>query len=208
MQNGTDLYSSDEMELLVRKAQQGDADSLARLYEHYYARIFRYAFFRTGNRIDAEDVTEDVFLRMLEAINRFKWKGYPFSAWLFKIARNRVVDHYRRKGRQQDIPLETAFNVSDVGRDIDGEMDLKLSIEQVYESMGSLTKLQKEVIALRFASGLSVLETARAIGKKENAVKALQHAAVKKLKAVLMPAYSLSREEQAKPLPQWRECRG
>ena len=201
MRAGIDAPSQDEIRDLVRKAQEGDSASFAGLYEVFYDKIYRYVMFKTGNVSDAEDITEEVFLRMLESINSFKWQGFPFSSWLFRIAHNLVVDHYRKKGRQKTTPLEDASaKVGALTYDIDTQLDVELSMTQVYEAMEGLTKLQKEVLSLRFAAGLSVLETAESLGKKENAVKALQHAAIKKLRGLLNARSQETRDAVA---PQW-----
>ena len=121
------------------------------------------------------------------SVSSFKWQGNPFSSWLFRIAHNLIVDHFRKKSRQKHMPLEeTTGVVETVSPDMDSELDIKLSIGKVYQAMNGLTELQKEVITLRFAGGLSVMETARAVGKKENAVKALQHAGIKNLRRMLV----------------------
>jgi RNA polymerase sigma-70 factor (ECF subfamily) len=188
MPGGTDAAAQDEVDGLVRRAQEGQAAAFAGLYELFYGKMFRYTLFKTGDTAAAEDLTEEVFLRMLESISSFKPRGYPFSSWLFRIVHNLVVDHYRKRDRQKTIPLDSAAGVIESSpQDIDAQLDLKLSIGQVYKAAGELTKLQREVITLRFAGGLSVLETARAMGKNENAVKALQHAAIRKLRSLLVP---------------------
>ena len=171
---------------LVRKAQKGDSASFAGLYEHFYEKIFRYVLFKSGSVAEAEDITEEVFLRMLESVRSFKWKGYPFSSWLFRIAHNLVVDHFRRNGRQKTSPLESVSGtIGATTHDVDSYLDTELSMVQVSEAMAELTDLQREVLSLRFSGGLSVRETAEAVGKNENAVKALQHAGVKKLRMLL-----------------------
>ena len=171
---------------LVRKAQKGDSASFAGLYEHFYDKIFRYVLFKSGSVAEAEDITEEVFLRMLESVRSFKWKGYPFSSWLFRIAHNLVVDHFRRNGRQKTSPLESVSGtIGATTHDVDSYLDTELSMVQVSEAMAELTDLQREVLSLRFSGGLSVRETAEAVGKNENAVKALQHAGVKKLRMLL-----------------------
>ena len=145
--------------------------------------------FKTGDTLEAEDLTEEVFLRMLESIGSFKWQGYPFTSWLFRIAHNLVIDYYRKAGRQKKTSLDDAMRVVGTDNvDVDRKLDVELSIKEVKEAMGGLTRLQQEVLSLRFAGGLSVAETAEAMGKKENAVKALQHAAIKKLRTLLGPA--------------------
>ena len=186
MQGGSDAFAGDDVVDLVRKAQTGDATSFARLYERFYDRIFRYVSFKTGGIAEAEDITEEVFLRMLESISSFKWQGNPFSSWLFRIAHNLVVDHFRKKARQRQTPLEDAIGIiGESDANLDGNLDVKLTMRDVKQAMEGLTKLQREVITLRFAGGLSLKETAQAVGKKENAVKALQHAGIQNLRRTL-----------------------
>jgi RNA polymerase sigma-70 factor (ECF subfamily) len=189
MPDRNDAPSKEEVEDLVRRAQQGHSEAFAGLYEAFYDKIYRYVMFKTGDTLEAEDLTEEVFLRMLESIGSFKWQGYPFTSWLFRIAHNLVIDYYRKAGRQKKTSLDDAMRVvgSD-GVDVDRKLDIELSIKEVKDAMGGLTQLQQEVLSLRFAGGLSVAETAEAMGKKENAVKALQHAAIKKLRTLLGPA--------------------
>ena len=189
MPDRNDAPSKEEVEDLVRRAQQGHSEAFAGLYEAFYDKIYRYVMFKTGDTLEAEDLTEEVFLRMLESIGSFKWQGYPFTSWLFRIAHNLVIDYYRKAGRQKKTSLDDAMRVVGTDNvDVDRKLDVELSIKEVKEAMGGLTRLQQEVLSLRFAGGLSVAETAEAMGKKENAVKALQHAAIKKLRTLLGPA--------------------
>ena len=180
-----------EVAILVRMAQEGDTSSFGELYERFFDQIFRYVSFKTGSPSEAEDITGEVFVRMLESIHKFKWQGHPFSSWLFRIAHNLVVDHFRRKGKRNVVSLDNAtINVEAVAVDVDSHIDTEMSMDEVRKAMVGLTVLQKEVISLRFAAGLSVAETAEAVGKKENAVKALQHAGLKKLRRFLNPELS------------------
>lgn len=182
-----DITNAD-VAVLVRLAQEGDRSSFAALYERFFDQIYRYVSFKTGSASEAEDITGEVFVRMLESIHKFKWQGHPFSSWLFRIAHNLVVDHFRRKGKRNIVSLDnTTTHVEAAAVDIDGHIDTELSMGEVRNAMVGLTDLQKEVISLRFAAGLSVAETAQAIGKRENAVKALQHAGLKKLRRLLNP---------------------
>ena len=178
---------------LVRSAQEGHDASFAALYEHFSDAIYRYVSFKTGSPGDAEDITAEVFVKMLESIRTFKPRGHPFSSWLYRIAHNLVVDHFRAKGRKKTVPLETSEHAVGASTfDLDEYVDVKLTMRHVHKAMEVLTSLQREVISLRFAAGLSVAETAKAVGKKENAVKALQHAGVKKLRQALMPETTLT----------------
>ena len=171
---------------IVRRAQAGDQSAFAELYEMHYDQIFRYISFKCGNRLEAEDLTGEVFLKMLESIHKFKFQGFPFTSWLYRIAHNLVVDNFRRKGRKPTVPLDKVLNFSGgADSDMENQVQLSWSMREVVEAMDNLTGLQREVITLRFVAGLSIAETANAVGRKENAVKALQHAGIRKLRHVL-----------------------
>ena len=181
-----------EVSDLVLRAQEGDQSSFALLYERFFDQIFRYVSFKTGSPTEAEDITGEVFVRMIESIHRFKWQGHPFSSWLFRIAHNLIVDYFRKKGKKALVPLEgSADNLQSDQVDVDRRIDLELAMDEIRRAMEGLTELQREVISMRFAGGLSVAETARAIGKKDNAIKALQHAGLKKLRMTLAAEDSL-----------------
>ena len=125
---------------------------------------------------------------MLESIKKFKPQGHPFSSWLFRIAHNRVIDHYRKQGRDRNIPLDTILStVGDSQTTLDNYVETKLAMREVNQAMAQLTELQREVLNLRFAGGLSIKETAETVKRNENSVKALQHSAVKKLRVLLQP---------------------
>ncbi len=173
------------IEDLVGGAQEGDARSFEGIYQMFFDRIYRYIAFKLGDTAEAEDLTEDVFVKVLESIGSFRWKGHPFSSWLYRIAHNLVVDHLRKRSRRSFVPLEEVAEVSPL--DLDQHIETRLSMAQVKEAMQDLTEAQREVISLRFAGGLSLVETAKAVGKGENAVKALQHAGLSKLRKLLAP---------------------
>jgi RNA polymerase sigma-70 factor (ECF subfamily) len=170
-------------ESLVRRAQQRDQVALTQLYEENFDKIYRYIVLKIGDRTEAEDMTQQVFLNALKSISSFKWKGMPFSAWLFRIARNQVIDHVRKRSRKITVPLDESL-VSG-GSDPVQVTERKLEIEELALATKKLTKAQQEVISLRFAGELSVAEVARAMGKSEGAVKALQHSAIVALRKVL-----------------------
>ncbi len=129
-------------------------------------------------------MTQQVFVRAFESIPSFRWKGVPFSAWLYRIAHNLVVDHIRKQKKRPTVPFEESLAVSD--SDPRQEVERRLDIEQLVSATGRLTEAQREVISLRFAGGLSVAEAARVMGKSEGAVKALQHSAIVTLRKVLL----------------------
>jgi RNA polymerase sigma-70 factor (ECF subfamily) len=171
---------------LARRVQQGDNEAFAQLYEEHFDKIYRYVVLRIGNKVEAEDLTQQVFLNAIRSISSFKWKGVPFSAWLFRIAHNLVVDYLRKEAKRITTPLDDSM--VDSGSNPQKLTEQRLDIEQLALAAKQLTKLQREVIRLRFAGELSVAEVAKVMGKSQGAVKALQHSAVIALRKVLSEA--------------------
>ena len=169
---------------IVDAAITGDEAALAELYNLYFPRVYRYIIARMGNPYDAEDLTEEVFLRVLDAIGRFQWREAPFSAWLFRIAHNAVISHRRKEGARGRLsPLSEALPVDSQGPE---EMVAnRLALNEVMKAADTLPEAQRRVIGYRFAAGLTVAETARAMGKGEGNVKVIQHKAIAKLREML-----------------------
>ena len=170
-------------ESLVRRAQQRDEEAFAQLYEEYFDKIYRYVTLKIGDQAEAEDMTQQVFIKVLQSISSFRWKGIPFSAWLFRIAHNQMVDYFRKKKRYATIPLNESLRSSDI--DPQRAVELKLDIEQLLSATKRLTEAQREVISLRFSGELSIDEVAKITGKSQGAVKALQHSAIVALRKAL-----------------------
>ena len=126
-------------------------------------------------------------MRMLEAIGSFKWKDVPFSAWLMRIAHNRVIDHYRRSGLRRATPLDNAPPLPSRDRDPQESVETFSDIQDLRVAMARLTDLQRQVLSLRFGSDLSIAETAYAMDRNEGAVKALQHSAIRALRRIMAP---------------------
>ncbi|MCL0058661.1 RNA polymerase sigma factor [Dehalococcoidia bacterium] len=171
---------------LVHRAQQGDQEAFAQLYESHFDNIYRYVALRVGNRMEAEDITQEVFLKAVRSIRSFRWKGAPFSAWLFRIARNEVIDSLRKKSRQPTVSLSELplIPVSSAGNPhplVKHEVD----VDQLRAAIRQLTEAQQEVISLRFSAELSIAEVASIMGKSEGAVKSLQHGAIVALRRIL-----------------------
>ena len=169
-------------ESLVRRAQHRDQEAFAQLYEEHFDKIYRYVTLRIGNETEAEDMTQQVFLNALQSISSFKWKGIPFSAWLFRIAHNQVVDYLRSKKRTA-VPLNESLASNDNNPQL--VVEQKLDIEQLLLATKQLTEAQREVISLRFAGERSIAQVAKAMGKSQGAVKALQHSAIVALRKTL-----------------------
>ena len=171
-------------ESLVQRAQQHDQAALTQLYEENFDKIYRYIVLKIGDRTEAEDMTQQVFLNALKSISSFKWKGMTFSSWLFRIAHNQVVDYLRKKSRQATVPLDESLVAG--GSDPRRVAERKMEIEQLASATKGLTRAQQEVISLRFAGELSVAEVARVMGKSEGAIKALQHSAIVALRKLML----------------------
>jgi len=169
----------DDQELLER-ARHYDHDALAELYDRYAMRIYAYLYRRVGSAQIAEDLTSDVFVSMLEAIQARKpWKA-SFRAWLYRIAHNAVVDWYRSGGGQHLADLEES-TVEAVIRAQDDGLDA-WSREGLRNALVDLTEIQQQVLLLRFGEGLKVREIAEVLQKSTGAVEALQHRALATLR--------------------------
>jgi RNA polymerase sigma-70 factor, ECF subfamily len=170
-------------ESLIRRAQQRDQVALTQLYEENFDRIYRYIVFKIGDRTEAEDMTQQVFLNAIQSISSYKSKGMPFSSWLYRIAHNQIVDYLRKKSRRITVPLDESIPANE--EDPRHTAEQKIEIEEVVVAARGLTLAQQEVISLRFGGELSVAEVAKTMGKSEGAVKALQHSAIASLRKAL-----------------------
>jgi RNA polymerase sigma-70 factor (ECF subfamily) len=169
---------------MVDAARAGDERALSELYQTYFPRVYRYILARTGNTYDAEDLTEEVFMKVLEAIERFQWRAAPFSAWLFRIAHNAVISQRRKEtARGRTSQLNDGLPVDAAGPE--ELVETRISLNEVMAAAQKLPEAQRQVIALRFSAGLSVAETARAMGKGEGNVKVIQHKAIAKLREMM-----------------------
>ena len=171
----------------VDRARDGDQQALGDLYDWYMPRVYRYAVARVGNTHEAEDLTEEVFLKLLGAIGDFRWKDVPFSSWVFRIAHNCVATHFRRAAQRGGPTTEIPLDLADGRHDVAYAIEERITLEEVRAAAALLPEAQREVIALRFAVGLSIADTAKALGKREGNIKALQHKAVNKLQRMLIP---------------------
>jgi len=169
-------------ESLVRRAQKQDQEAFAQIYEEYFDKIYRYITLKIGDAVEAEDLTQQVFLNTLRSISSFKWRGKPFSAWLYRIAHNQVVDYLRKK-KKVTVPLEE--NLVSAGDNPQQSAERKLDIERVLAAARHLTGAQREVISLRFTSEFSIAQVAEVMGKSQGAVKALQHSGIVALRRAL-----------------------
>lgn len=158
------------------------------LYRAYVQPIYRYMLLRVGDPAQAEDLAAEVFLRVVDGMPRYQRRGLPFGAWLFRIARDRVTDHYRRAARRPTSRLDDTLPADDPGPHWSAET--AETHEELYAAMRQLTDEQREVIQFRFIEEWSLETTARAMNKSVNAVKALQHRALNALHRKMKEANS------------------
>lgn len=178
------LYMLEGEDNLIRRAKKGEAEPFGQLYDHYIAPIYRFVLVKVNNRAEAEDLTHDVFLSAWQNLKGYKHKGFPFSSWLYQIARNKVIDHYRTRKPHASIENLDEDLLKVVGV-VETNLNVVLEIEQVQKAITQLSPEQQDVIILKFTEDLSNEEIADALGKTEGAVRLLQHRAVNNLKALL-----------------------
>jgi RNA polymerase sigma-70 factor (ECF subfamily) len=165
---------------LIRRAKEHDRGAWEVLYQRYQSAIYRYAFARLRHPQDAEDILSQTYLRALQGIQGYSQRGTPFVGWLYRIAQNLIRDQMRRKGRRPEAPLEDINQIpSDVG------LDLQMSRMELLEAIERLGDQQRDVVLLRFFSGLPARDVAAALGKSESAVWSLQVRAIESLRRFL-----------------------
>ncbi|MEZ4867992.1 MAG: sigma-70 family RNA polymerase sigma factor [Caldilineaceae bacterium] len=172
-------------ESLLARAASYDERALGELYDRYEARIYSYIFRRTGNDVVAEDLTAQVFLKMLEAVRDQKAWHSSFSGWLYRIAHNAVIDYYRKRDRQQHVAIEDALTVPTTEHNPVLVTEMNLDAVRLRGAIARLTDEQAEVVTLRFLEGYSISEVAMMMDKTEGSIKALQYRAVSTLRQLL-----------------------
>lgn len=180
-----DPPGEEEIRSLVERAVRADADAFGRLYDIYVDQVYRFALFRLGNCHDAEDVAEQTFVKAFEAIGRYRWRNVPFSAWLFRIARNLVTDEFRKRGRTSEVDLSEVAPVLMAPGGTHEQVEERLWAVRLHAALEDLTEDQRTVVLLKFFGGLSNLEVAKVIRKNEGSVKSLQHRALAALGRLL-----------------------
>jgi RNA polymerase sigma-70 factor (ECF subfamily) len=161
-----------------------DANAFGELYDRFVERVFRYLYFRTGSHPEAEDLTEQVFLKAWEAIGRYRWQGRPFLAWLYRLAHNAHIDYVRSQkpttsltNDERPIEVASAAAAVDLARTLDAEL--------LTRALGQLTPDQQQVIVMKFIQGMDNDQIAQTLDKREGAIRALQMRALMSLRRVL-----------------------
>lgn len=168
------------IERLVGEAQAGDAWAFGLLFDHFHLPIYRYIASRVHRPSDAEDLTQLVFVKALEALPRYQSRGIPFGGWLFRLARNAVIDHMRTRHEHAALDAAAGHAGHDAGPD---EVTVaRQELDEVADALSALTEEQRDAIALRFFAGLSAREAAVVMGKQEGTIRGLQFRAIATLR--------------------------
>lgn len=189
---GDTHWSNAPESTLIARAKAGDADAISALYERYAPQIQRYIAARLGDPIQAEDVCGDVFVKVLESLARYEDRGWPFSAWLYRIAYARTIDVLRQSRRRHAVPLDER-QLGALEPPDDAVMS-RIAYHEIKGAMDILTREQQIVLRLRFDEDRSLAEIAQSLGRSVGSVKALQHRGLLRLaqelgsQAALVPA--------------------
>jgi RNA polymerase sigma-70 factor (ECF subfamily) len=174
---------------LIHAAQQGDEHAFGALYDAYADTIYRHIFYRVNSPETAQDLTSEVFLRMVEGLPGYEDRGLPFMSWLYRIAHARLVDYYqqsKRMGESLDIESVDLTMGADMEDDLDGALMSTHRQQRVREALRLLTNEQQQVLILRFLEGYNLQKTAGILGKTVGAVKVMQHRALQALNRMLV----------------------
>jgi len=168
---------------IIQSAKTGDLASVATLYERHRAGVFRYLFYRVGNRQTAEDLTSEVFLRMIRSLDGYRDRGISFQAWLFQIAHNLAIDHFRRDHNSWEVELLESLPANDP--EPAAAVERKLTSESLQRALLKLEADQRDVVVLRFVVSMPIADVAQTLNRSEDAVKGLQRRGLIALRAVL-----------------------
>ena len=171
------------LDRLVAEAQRGDPEAFGRIFDAYAGPIHRFIASRVNRPSDAEDLTQLVFVKALEALPRYEARGIPFGGWLFRLARNAIIDQVRTRRDHLSLVAAVTRETDDAGPE--AMATLRDDLDRVARALIELTDDQREVIELRFFAGLSVHETADAMGRQDGTVRGLQFRALAALRRSL-----------------------
>ena len=173
----------------MRAAKAGDASAFGQLYERYRDVMYRYCLARTGSAHDAEDLVADVFVRAMEALDRYEDRGLPFVAFLYRVARNASIDRGRRK--RPDMSIEDLPAHPESGQDVEADALRALERRSLASALAKMKPEYREVLLLRFVEGYPAADVGRMTDRSEGAVRTLQHRALARLRTELDKAGEL-----------------
>ena len=188
IEEGSNRNADDsEQQALLEKASRAHTAAVGEIYDQYVEKIYAYIYHRVGQAELAEDLTGQVFMRMLEAIRSGQAWRTSFSGWLYRIAHNLVIDYYRRRGRTTFVDIDEVAPISTTEGEPSKSVQASMDRENLRAALNQLTEEQAQVITLRFLEDLSIAEVATIMDKNEGAIKALQYRAVLALRRIMQP---------------------
>ncbi|MCW2761861.1 MAG: hypothetical protein JWR85_2062 [Marmoricola sp.] len=170
---------------LVELARTGDSEAFGQLYDHYHTSVYRFLYYRVGSVPLAEDLTAETFFRALRSMSTFRWQGKDFGAWLMTIARNLTTDHFKAGRTRLESTTEDMSTLDSATEGPEGAVLASLTNEALLEALSELPAEQRDCLVMRFLQGLSIAETAEALGRSAGAVKQLQLRGVRNLAKIL-----------------------
>jgi RNA polymerase sigma-70 factor (ECF subfamily) len=170
---------------LVELARKGDSEAFGQLYDHYHASVYRFLYYRVGSVQLAEDLTAETFFRALRSMGSFRWQGKDFGAWLMTIARNLTTDHFKAGRTRLETTTEDMSTLDTTTDGPESAVLASLTNEALLSALSELPTEQRECLVMRFLQGMSIAETATALGRSAGAVKQLQLRGVRNLAKVL-----------------------
>lgn len=177
----TAAYDEIDIRRLVNKAINGDVEAFGELYSVYLDRIYRYVFYQVNNKVIAEDLTEEIFIKAWRGIGKYKWTGQRFTAWLYRIAHNHVIDHFRTSRQHQPLKGEIPSDDNQPQQ----ELEIKQMQQSLLRAISSLPQQQKQVIILKFIEGLDNRAIEQTMGKSQGAIRVMQMRALAALRRIL-----------------------
>jgi RNA polymerase sigma-70 factor (ECF subfamily) len=175
--------ASADVQQLIQRAQKGDSNSVAQLYQLHAQAIYQYVLYRVPTTEDAEDLTAEVFVKMVEGLPNYRYTGAPFESWLYRIAAARIADWHRRSYRRPQTELSESLSSSDSAPEDNILQEQEL--ETLRAALGKLSEEQQSVLVLRFIERKSHEEVAEIMAKSVTAVKTIQHRALQRLASLL-----------------------
>jgi RNA polymerase sigma-70 factor (ECF subfamily) len=190
--DGVNSAEREEDAALARRAGSGEAEAFGVLYDRYVDAVYRYVFYRVRNEAEAEDVTSEVFMRALRAIPKYEPRQ-AFLAWLYRIARNAVIDRSRRLGARQQVSFEDALAHPNADQIVNPDSALLAGSDAsvVRAAMRQLTPLQQEILVLRYVEGLDTKAISRLVGKRDGTIRGIEFRALSALRTLIPSRESL-----------------
>ncbi len=177
------VNQSDELKLVERA--KTDTEAFSELYDLYFSRVYNFVAAKIGRQEDTEDLVSDIFMKILEKLDKFKDRGVPFGAWVFKICRNEIYDYYKKTGRDKTTDLDNAAEIKDKDETPDKKAHQVELSEQVRKVLSELPERDQSVVELKFYSGLNNREIADALGLTESNIGVILFRVLKRIKPEL-----------------------